>query len=122
MMAGRSNLEPARLRHGRALHSRVQEEWLRDAEGSVSTEKTLRDRAGGLRRADIYVWCDDTMVAIAEVKASDWNAMTEASLKRNIRRQVRQVWRYIDSQLCMALMFAQGLSSLGIRRPLADWR
>jgi len=39
------------------------------------------------------------MVAVMEIKGSDWDKMTESNARRNVRRQARQVWAYIESQL-----------------------
>jgi len=38
-------------------------------------------------------------VAIVEAKASDWDKMTDVAVRKNVRRQIRQVWRYIESQI-----------------------
>jgi hypothetical protein len=37
--------------------------------------------------------------AIAEVKASDWDKMTDRAVRRNVNRHIRQIWDYIESQL-----------------------
>ena len=52
-------------------------------------------------RVDIFVGedGDDVLVAVAEVKASDWDAMKPQNVRKNVRRQVRQIWDYIESQL-----------------------
>ena len=38
-------------------------------------------------------------VSVAEIKNTDWDRMTERAVKRNVRRQGKQIWDYIDSQL-----------------------
>jgi hypothetical protein len=50
---------------------------------------------------DIHVQDEDEkeLVACVEIKASDWDKMTEKAVIRNVRRQIRQVWDYIDSEL-----------------------
>jgi hypothetical protein len=47
----------------------------------------------------VFATSDDAGVAVIEVKASDWDAMKEAAVRRNVRRQARQIWDYIESQL-----------------------
>ena len=42
---------------------------------------------------------DDNLVAIIEIKNSDWDRMTLDAVRRNVRRQARQLWKYIESQL-----------------------
>jgi len=51
-------------------------------------------------RIDIHAdaECDDH-VAVVEAKATDWDSMTDSAVRRNVRRQARQVWGYIESQL-----------------------
>jgi len=51
-------------------------------------------------RIDIFVDDDgDKLVAVAEVKSSDWDKMTDSAVRRNVRRQIKQIWDYIESQL-----------------------
>lgn len=41
----------------------------------------------------------DGTIAIIEIKASNWDRMTEKAVRRNVRRQIKQVWDYIESQI-----------------------
>jgi len=67
-------------------------------------EKTVSrspDRDSGKRRMgriDVHIAAGD-VVAVVEIKNSDWDRMTIKALRRNVRRQIRQVWEYIESQL-----------------------
>ena len=104
-MSGK-NTEPKRLREGKE----VQAEWEANAEGKVKTEKTVKkkDRAG---RLDVFVSEDGSEVrAIVEIKHSDWDKMTPQAVRRNVRRQARQIWRYIELQptldgICPGIVF-----------------
>jgi len=58
---------------------------------------------------DIFVKADDTLVAVVEIKASDWDAMTPTAIRRNVRRQARQIWGYIDSQLALGKDVSTGV-------------
>lgn len=92
--------EPGQLKRGKAFHKEVQTDWLNTAEGKILTEKGITKPSGRKGRIDIFVDDDGTkMVAVAEVKASDWDKMTEKAVLRNVKRQVKQIWDYIDSQL-----------------------
>jgi hypothetical protein len=93
------NSEPNHLRRGKEFHKKIQKEWHKSAEGDVETEKSMTKPSGQKGRMDIFVKSDETLVAIAELKASDWDAMTSAALRRNVRRQAHQIWNYIESQL-----------------------
>ena len=50
-------------------------------------------------RMDVFIKTEETYVSIVEIKTSDWDVMTIKNLHRNVRRQIRQIWSYIDSQL-----------------------
>lgn len=91
--------EPRRLRRGKAFHKRIQSDWEQNAEGAVASEKTIQKPSGRAGRIDVIVEAGEDLVAVIEIKASDWDRMTVAALRRNVQRQVRQVWDYIRSQL-----------------------
>ena len=91
--------EPKRLRQGKEVHEKIQKEWHESAEGSIESEKTMTKPSGRKGRMDIFVTSDETLVAITEIKRSDWHAMTLTAVRRNVRRQAHQIWDYIESQL-----------------------
>ena len=93
-------IEPTQLKHGKAFHNEMQADWLKTAEGLVSKEKAITKPSGRKGRIDIFVDDDgDNLVAVAEVKNSDWGKMTDSAVRRNARRQIKQIWDYIESQL-----------------------
>lgn len=78
----------------------MQADWLKTAEGKILVEKGITKSTGRKGRIDIFVSdSGDNLVAVAEVKDSDWDKMTDSAVRRNVRRQIRQVWNYIESQL-----------------------
>lgn len=92
--------EPSRLLHGKAFHRKMQADWLKTAEGKILVEKGITKSTGRKGRIDIFISdSGDNLVAVAEVKDSDWDKMTDSAVRRNVRRQIRQVWNYIESQL-----------------------
>jgi hypothetical protein len=91
--------EPKHLRHGKEVHKRIQKEWHKSAEGSIISEKAVTKPSGRKGRMDIFVASDETLVAVAEIKCSKWDTMTLVAVRRNVRRQARQIWDYIRSQL-----------------------
>ena len=92
--------EPTQLRQGKAFHKKVQADWLNTAEGRILIEKAIIKPTGRKGRIDIFVDDDgDKLVAVAEVKASDWDKMTDSAVRRNVIRQIKQIWDYIDSQI-----------------------
>ena len=66
--------EPSQFKRGKAFHNEMQADWLRTAEGLVSKEKAITKPSGRKGRIDIFVDDDgDNLVAVAEVKNSDWD-------------------------------------------------
>ena len=102
--------EPEELRRGKAFHKEIQAEWESDAEGIVYRERTVLVRGGWKGRVDVFVDTDepDGVIAIVEIKASDWDKMADKAVRRNARRQINQVWKYIESQIKDGKMVATG--------------
>lgn len=98
---GKRRPEPEALKRGKAFHKKVQAVWEAEAEGEVRSERGVTKKTGRRGRVDIFVNDDDPngCIAIVEIKASDWDIMTKRAVRRNIRRQIRQVWSYIESQI-----------------------
>ena len=90
--------EPEQLRHGKDFHKKIQKKWRNEAEGNVETEKSTIKPTGRKGRMDIFVRSDGNLVAVAEAKASNWDAMTSAAVRRSINRQANQIWDYIESE------------------------
>ena len=106
-----SNPEPKRLRQGKAFHKKVQADWKANAEGDVWTEMTVKKDGSRTGRLDVFVSEDGSEVrAIVEIKHSDWDKMTPRAVRRNVKRQARQIWRYIELQqsldgICPGVVF-----------------
>jgi len=99
--SGRKRTEPEPLKRGKAFHKKVQAEWEAKAAGEVFSERWVIKKTDRKGRVDVFVNDDepDGCIAIVEIKATDWDRMTNQAVRRNIRRQIRQVWGYIESQI-----------------------
>jgi len=98
MVVGRE--EPERLKSGKIYHKKVQADWRKNAKDveagkEVEEEKEIIKPSGRKGRIDVFVPVDESLVAVVEVKASDWDTI---NIHENIRRQARQIWDYIESQ------------------------
>jgi hypothetical protein len=91
--------EPDRLRRGKQLHKKIQQEWESEAQGDVTSEKAIKKPSGKPGRVDIHVQADDELSAVVEIKNSDWDAMLPHRVRPNAKRYARQIWTYIESQL-----------------------
>lgn len=101
------NREPKRLHRGKEFHKKVQKDWLNTTE--AISEKSMTKPSGRKGRMDIFVKSDETLVAVVEIKASDWDAMSQNAIRRNVRRQACQIWDYIDSQLASGKEVSPGI-------------
>ena len=93
--------EPERLKKGKEFHKQVQNTWPRGDEGDIIPEKTITKPSGRKGRIDVFVdnAGDGDLVAVVEIKDSDWDAMTPKTVRRNVGRHSNQIYDYIDSQL-----------------------
>ncbi len=90
--------EPEILRRGKLFHKLIQKEWKDEAEGAPHSEKKVPFKGKRYGRIDIYVdEIGESLVSIVEVKSTDWDKIKSSNIRRNVRRQIRQIWRYIDS-------------------------
>lgn len=92
--------EPEHLVGGKEFHEEIQKDWKKTAEyKKFKREKEITKPSGRKGRIDIFVDAGDNLVAVVEIKASDWDRMTIKAVCRNVRRQANQIWDYIESQL-----------------------
>ncbi len=83
--------EPPILKTGKDFHKVIQDSWLHDAEGDVRTEVGIIDSSGRRRRIDIFVDAGRDVVAVIEVKSTDWNKVKAHRVRPNLRRHIRQI-------------------------------
>jgi hypothetical protein len=92
-------IEPKRLKRGKKFHKKLQDDWHKTANGDVLHELEIVKPSGRKGRIDIFVDAGDNLVAVVEIKASEWHSMTITALRRNVGRYANQIWDYIESQL-----------------------
>lgn len=102
--------EPERLKKGREFHKQVQNTWRKEAEDKIIPEKTITKLSGRKGRIDIFVEdAGDNMVAVVEIKDSDWGAMKPEAVRRNVNRHAKQLFDYIDTQVEKGLDVSLGI-------------
>ena len=106
--------EPSALKRGKAFHKEVQSEWEQTARGAVQREKRITKTGGSTGRIDIRVNAGDGMVAVVEIKSTDWTRMTEAQVRRRVRDYCKQVWEYIEHELEEGADVCPGIVLLGM--------
>jgi len=112
--------EPLRLSKGKRFHRDVQEEWKKTAEGEIRPEQNVVRQGGRNGRVDILVDPQESIVAVVEIKRSVWDKMKEENVRRNVKRQIRQVWSYIESQLEVGKEVCPGI--IFHKRPMTPGR
>ena len=91
--------EPSILRNGKEFHKQVQEEWSKTAVGHVKIEEGVSKSDKSKGRADIFVdEIGEDLVSIVEIKNTDWDKIKPENIQRNVKRQARQLWDYIEFQ------------------------
>jgi len=92
--------EPHRLAKGKKFEAEVSKGWRKKG---ANYQKKITKPSGRKGLIDIFVDASDKkdkkLVAVVEIKASDWDSMVLPAVRRNVRRQANQIWDYIDSQI-----------------------
>lgn len=102
--------EPTILKKGKDFHKLVQMNWSNTAEGCVTTEKTVPKLNKMIGRADIFVEeIGDNIISIVEIKNTDWDKIKPENIRRNVKRQARQLWGYIESQTEEGISVSPGI-------------
>lgn len=58
---------------------------------------------------DVLVDDEDETCVVIEIKASNWDRMTDKAVLRNVRRQIRQIYSYIDTQIGIKEFICPGI-------------
>lgn len=91
--------EPERLRRGKQFQEQIQRSMSRDgSDPEVKVERQVEKPSGRRGRIDILIDMENE-VAVIEIKASNWDRMTDRAVRRNVRRQMRQIVTYIETQM-----------------------
>ena len=71
--------EPEALKRGKRIHKLIQDEWIDEAKGGTHrTERYIKRLNGKRGRVDILVEEMGDFVSVVEIKASDWDRMTDS--------------------------------------------
>ena len=106
--------EPSALKRGKAFHKEVQSGWEQTAEGEVRCEKGITKTDGSGGRIDIHVDAGEGLVAVVEVKSTDWTRLSEAQVRRRAREYSEQIWEYVEHELGKGVDVCPGIVLLGM--------
>jgi hypothetical protein len=92
--------EPERLKDGNIFDKKVKADWLRNAKGvqagKKAEPKSIKKLNGREGHIDVFVPIDESWAVVVEAKDSHWDTI---DLRRNVRRQARQIWGYVNALL-----------------------
>jgi Holliday junction resolvase-like predicted endonuclease len=86
------------VRRGRQFEAEERAGWSHIQASSLAVEapSVWSGRRG---RIDILVDDGSGLVAIVEIKATDWDAIKRGRIRETALRHTRQIWRYIDDYI-----------------------
>ncbi len=88
------------MRRGKQFHKLIQREWLTTTkDGRPRPERFIKRLNSRNGRVDILVEELGEFVSIVEIKCTNWDKMRNKNVIRNMRRQIRQIWNYVDAEL-----------------------
>lgn len=120
MTAKMKSRSPAVLRRGRAFEQREKSGWTKLDEGEAQFEATTEWR-GRRGRIDIRIPFEGWSTHV-ELKATDWERMKPHRVRPNLRRHLRQVFRYVDAEVaagrdvCPGIIYARAPCATARRR------
>jgi len=89
--------QPEQLQRGKLFQAIVQEDFrTNNQSGLAEIEKCISLLSKKTGRMDIAVTNLGDMVAIYELKATDWDEIKPANVNRNLYRHQRQLFTYVD--------------------------
>ncbi|MCP5372237.1 MAG: hypothetical protein H6907_10950 [Hyphomicrobiales bacterium] len=119
--------EPEPLKRGKAFQKVVQADFRDNSrDGKVFAERSVAAAVGaGSRtagRMDVFVGELDGYAVILEIKATDWDRIKPANVRRNLWRHQRQLFRYIDTfmdgtglDVCLGVIYPEPPRTPGLR-------
>ena len=102
--------EPERLLEGKRFEALVYEDFrCHNKNGVLRFERTRSLALGRTGRMDVLVDQLGDHVAIYEVKATDWDRIRPANVRRNALRHQRQLLRYVDTYVNIGTSVSLGI-------------
>ena len=93
-------MEPEKLKRGKGFHKKIQFEWeVEVKDGIPISEKTITRSNGRKGRMDVIVEELGDYVSIIEIKNTNWEKIKNENIKKNINRQSKQIWTYIEKYI-----------------------
>lgn len=121
--------EPNQLRRGKLFQQIVQADFKDNSrDGTVTNEARLAlgtplNPVQKTGRADILISDLGDMVAVYEIKATDWDNISHVNVRRNLRKHESQLRKYVRTflenegqQVCLGIIYPKAPVRPGLRR------
>jgi hypothetical protein len=93
--------EQSLLKKGKQFHKLVQYKLSLTADGHVKSEENVSLDVNDNKKGRVDIFVEEigvNLVSIVEIKNTDWNKIKPENIQRNVKRQARQIWKYIEYQ------------------------
>ena len=107
-------MEPKQLSEGKRFHKLVQEHWRKTNQGGLFLKEKIlstdnKIHSSSKKRMDILITDMDNMVAILEIKNTNWDRIHSNNIKRNLNRHQNQLYKYIDEYINSSISVCPGI-------------
>ena len=127
--------EPRQLRRGKVFQREVQDDWSETAAGRINIECTIpllpvADGRKKLRRGRMDIFVDEMgeMVAVVEIKATNWDSIIPRNVTKNLGSHRRQIYNYIEKYLdgegktvCPDLIYPKAPKKPGLKERIEEY-
>ncbi len=120
--------EPPQLKRGKEFQNEVYDDFdTYDKTGNFHSEQPRTLLTGKRGRIDVLISDLDGMVAIYEVKATNWDKIKPKNIKKNAWSHQRQLHKYVEayveegSDVCVGIIYPEPPSSVELRELLEEY-
>ncbi len=120
--------EPKQLARGKQFQKEVYEDFAQNNKGGKFLSEQYRDLVNGKKgRMDILISDMDDMVAIYEIKATNWDKIKPTNIKKNAWSHQRQLHKYVETyveegmDVCVGIIYPEPPLSDELRELLEEY-
>ena len=120
--------EPLQLKRGKVFQQKVYEDFKsHNKSGEFEAEQSRHLINGKIGRMDVLISDMDGMVAIYEIKATNWDRIKPKNIKKNAWSHQRQLHKYVETYIeegtdvCVGIIYPDPPSSDDLRVMLEDY-
>lgn len=118
--------EPTQLRRGKRFEKKEKAGWTNLGDGKARFEKHVTTAKGRRGRVDIFIDELGGLVAVVEIKATNWDRIMPHRVRSNILRHARQVWKYVETFIedgtvvCPGIVYPKAPRKKGLKEQIEE--